>query len=402
MTALLVAAFSCLVWVYLLAARGGFWRVASGDEARLPAAPEHGQWPRVVAVIPARNEAALIGESLGSLLRQDYRGSFTVVVVDDHSRDGTAAAVHHAAANGGASDRVKVLAAPSLPEGWTGKLWALHHGVSHSQASAQPPDFLLLTDADIRYACDTLTMLVARARQDHLVLTSLMARLRCRSFAEHALIPAFIFFFRMLYPFAWVNRADRAMAAAAGGCMLVDARSLQAAGGIGAIRGELIDDCALARLLKGHGSVWLGLTRRVSSIRGYRSVDQIRRMVVRSAYAQLRFSPWRVAVAAVAMIVTFLMPPVLTLFGGGAARLIGALAWVQMALAFQPILRFYGVAPWWGIALPAIAGTYLAFTFDSVYQHMRGRGGEWKGRIRRTDAARRVTWLDTGHPVDGD
>jgi hopene-associated glycosyltransferase HpnB len=395
MTALLIAAISCIVWVYLLAARGGFWRAAQRDDTSVEMASEPVQWPRVVAVIPARDEAAVIGATLGSLLRQDYRGSFALIVVDDHSSDDTAAAARRAAAAEGASDRVTVLAAPSLPEGWTGKLWALHQGVSYSQALAEPPDYLLLTDADIRYARDILTGLVLQALRDRLVLTSLMAKLSCQTFAERALIPAFIFFFQMLYPFAWVNRADRATAAAAGGCMLVQGRSLQAAGGIGAIRGELIDDCALARLLKGQGPIWLGLTRRVCSIRGYRSIGEIRRMVVRSAYAQLRFSPWWVAAAAAAMIVTYLAPPALALFGSGAAQLLGALAWVLMALAFQPILRFYGVSPWWGVSLPAIAGTYLVFTFESVYQHIRGRGGEWKGRVQRRTSAREFSWHDS-------
>jgi hopene-associated glycosyltransferase HpnB len=395
MTALLIAALSCIVWVYLLAARGGFWRAAQRDDTSVESASEPLQWPRVVAVIPARDEAAVIGATLGSLLRQDYRGSFALIVVDDHSSDDTAAAARRAAAAEGASDRVTVLAAPSLPEGWTGKLWALHQGVSYSQSLAEPPDYLLLTDADIRYAGDTLTGLVLHALRDRLVLTSLMAKLSCQHFAERALIPAFIFFFQMLYPFAWVNRADRATAAAAGGCMLVQGRSLQAAGGIGAIRGELIDDCALARLLKGYGPIWLGLTRRVCSIRGYRSIGEIRRMVVRSAYAQLRFSPWWVAATAAAMIVTYLAPPALALFGRGAAQLLGALAWALMALAFQPILRFYGVSPWWGVGLPAIAGTYLVFTFESVYQHIRGRGGEWKGRVQRRTSAREFSWHDS-------
>jgi hopene-associated glycosyltransferase HpnB len=286
-----------------------------------------------------------------------------------------------AAAAASASDRVTVLAAPSLPDGWTGKLWAVHRGVGVAQTLPEPPDYLLLTDADVVYADDMLTALVRRTVRDHLVLTSLMARLRCQSFAERALIPAFIFFFQMLYPFAWVNRTDRATAAAAGGCMLVHRRSLQAAGGVEAIRGELIDDCALARLLKGYGPIWLGLTERVRSVRAYSSLDEIRRMVVRCAYAQLQFSPWRLACATAAMIVSFLAPPVLALLGNGTAQWLGALAWAQMALAFQPTLRLHAVSPWWGLALPAIAATYVVFTLDSAYQHMRGRGGEWKGRV---------------------
>ena len=386
-----IASLCCIVWVYLLAGRGGFWRAQQRDDTLQSTFPEDMHWPRVVAVMPARDEAMVIGETIGSLLRQDYRGSFAVIVVDDHSSDGTAAAAIQAAAAGSASGRVTVLAAPSLPDGWTGKLWAMHHGASHTQALPEPPDYLLFADADTHYADDTLTELVRRTVRDRLVLTSLMARLHCQSFAERALIPAFIFFFQMLYPFAWVNRADRATAAAAGGCMLVHRRTLQAAGGLEAIRGEIIDDCALARLLKRRGPIWLGLTERVRSVRAYASLAEIRRMIVRSAYAELRFSPWLLAGATAAMILTYLAPPALALFGSGAAQLVGALAWAQMALAFQPILRFYAVSPWWGLALPAIAATYIAFTLDSAYQHRRGRGGAWKGRVHREASSREAS-----------
>ena len=381
MMALIIGSLACVTWVYLLAARGGFWRatVRDGAAATIPSAGFG--WPRVVAVVPARDEADVVGGSIGSLLRQDYRGEFSVIVVDDHSIDDTVAMAQNAAVAAEASGRMIVLAAPSLPDGWTGKLWALHHGVTHALSSTKPPDYVLLTDADIHHAVDTLTELVLRAARDHTVLTSLMARLRCKSAGERAMIPAFIFFFQMLYPFAWVNRQERATAAAAGGCMLVHRQSLQAAGGLAAIRGELIDDCALARLLKRRGPIWLGLTERVQSVRAYPSVAAIRPMIVRSAYAQLGFSAWWLALTALAMAVAYLAPPVLVLSGGGAPRLLGALAWVQMAVAFQPTLQFYRVSPWWGLALPAIAGVYLLLTLESAYRHMRGSGGEWKGRI---------------------
>lgn len=383
MIALTVAMLSCGIWIYLLAARGGFWRAAQRDDDPVPMFPQNIAWPRVAVVIPARNEAGLIGGTLATLLKQDYLGDFTVIVVDDHSSDDTVAAAQRAAASASASKRVTVLAAPSLPEGWTGKLWATHLGIRHVQALPEPAEYLLLTDADIRHADDTLTTLVRLAVRDRLVLTSLMARLRCSSFAERTMIPAFVFFFQMLYPFAWVNRSDRKTAAAAGGCMLVERQSLQAAGGLSAIRGELIDDCALARLLKRHGPIWLGLSERVRSARAYRSIRDVRRIIIRCAYAELQFSPWWLAATAVAMIVTFLAPPVLTLTGSGAPQVLAALAWAQMALAMQPILCSYGLSRWWGLALPAIASAYLVFTVDSACQHMRGRGGEWKGRIHR-------------------
>jgi hopene-associated glycosyltransferase HpnB len=219
------------------------------------------------------------------------------------------------------------------------------------------------------------------------VLTSLMARLRCESAAEKALIPAFVFFFQMLYPFAWVNRSDRTTAAAAGGCMLVKPHALRAAGGIAAIRGALIDDCALGRAMKGQGPIWLGLTDRVISIRPYPRFDDIRHMVARSAYAQLGYSPLLLAGTVLGMVLTYLAAPLLALLASGLPQLIGLGVWLMMAISFQPILRFYRLSPLWGVALPAIALVYMAFTLDSAYQHVRGRGGLWKGRVQ-AEAAR--------------
>jgi hopene-associated glycosyltransferase HpnB len=206
--------------------------------------------------------------------------------------------------------------------------------------------------------------------------------MRCTSAVERAFIPAFVFFFQMLYPFEWVNRRSRRTAAAAGGCMLVHRDALERAGGLTEVRNALIDDCALARLLKRQGPIRLALTERVRSVRAYRSITDIRRMIVRSAYAQLRFSPLLLALTVLGMAVTYLAPPALAIFGDGVARSLGALAWLAMALAFQPTLRFYGVSPLWGVALPAIAGAYVVFTLDSAYQSARGRAGLWKGRIQ--------------------
>jgi hopene-associated glycosyltransferase HpnB len=379
MTLLVLASLCCAAWVYLLTARGGFWRAARRDDARLQKQPALRRWPRVTAVIPARDEADVIAANIASLLRQDYRGAFSVIVVDDHSADDTAAVSRRAAA--GASRCVTVLTAPDLPAGWMGKVWALDCGIRHAESLPQPPDYLLLLDADIDLAPDTVATLVARAQCGGLVLTSLMAKLNCSSFTERALIPAFIFFFQMLYPFAWVNRSQRKTAAAAGGCMLVDRQSLGEAGGIQAIRGELIDDCALARLMKQQGAIWIALTERAQSKRAYRSFGEIRRMIVRCAFTQLHRSVALLACTTVAMVVVFVAPPVIVLLGAGAARMLAALAWASMALAFQPTLRRHRLAPWWGIALPAIAACYVMLTLDSAYLHMRGRGGEWKGRM---------------------
>ena len=374
----IVATVAFALWVYLMVGRGGFWLAGERDSRNEPGPPRI--WPRVVAVIPARDEAETIGATVGSLLAQAYAGPFSIVLVDDESRDGTAEAARAAAAP--APDRLTVLAGRPLPAGWTGKLWAVHQGVAQATGAAEPPDYLLLTDADITYASDALARLVARAQTSGTVLTSLMAKLRCVSFAERCFVPAFVYFFQMLYPFAWVNRRTHPMAGAAGGCMLVRPDALQAAGGIAAIRGALIDDCALGAALKKQGPIWLGLTDRVTSARPYDHVGDIRRMVARSAYAQLGYSPLNLIGTTLGMGVTFLAGPIMALLGHGFAQMLGLATWLLIALSYQPMLRFYRALPLWGPALPAIALAYMAFTLDSAYQHARGRGGLWKGRVQ--------------------
>jgi hopene-associated glycosyltransferase HpnB len=370
------------IWFYLLAGRGAFWLGRERDEAALAGREASGPWPSVTAVIPARDEAESVGETVASLMRQDYPGTFTIVVVDDQSRDGTAQVAHQAAAALGAAGRLTVLSGRPLPAGWTGKLWAQHQGVAAAEAAPRPPDYLLLTDADIVYVPDELRKLVARAQSGGNVLTSLMAKLRCDSFAERMFIPAFIFFFQMLYPFAWANDPRRATAAAAGGCMLVRRDKLRDAGGMASIRTALIDDCALAKRLKAHGPIRIGLTDGVRSDRAYPALEDIRRMVSRTAYAQLRYSPLLLAGTVLGLTVTYLAPILLAFLAGGVAQILGIAAWLLMAFAFQPTLRFYRVSPLWGLALPAIAAIYMAFTVDSAYQHARGRGGMWKGRAQ--------------------
>lgn len=373
------------VWTYLVFGHGRFWLCGERDDRDLPPLPTH--WPSVTVVIPARDEAATIGETIASLFAQDYPGQLRIVLVDDESRDGTGSVALGRAARAGAADRLTVLAGQPLPPGWTGKLWALEQGIAQARTH-EPPDFLLLTDADITYAPGSLRRLVARSVAGGHVLTSLMAKLRCRSLAERALVPAFIFFFQMLYPFPWVNRADRTTAAAAGGCMLIRPQILAAAGGIAAIRGALIDDCALAAVLKPHGPIWLGLTEGVASIRPYEGFEPIRRMVSRSAYAQLGYSPLLLTGTVAGMALVYLAAPLLAVFASGWAELLGGLGWAMMGLAFQPTLRFYGRSPLWGVVLPLIALAYVAFTIDSAYQHGRGRGGLWKGRAQAEAAGR--------------
>jgi hopene-associated glycosyltransferase HpnB len=323
---------------------------------------------------------------LGSLLRQDYPGPFSIVLVDDESSDGTGRAARALAA--GAPRELIVVEGRPLPASWTGKVWAMHQGISAAEAEAHLPDYLLLTDADIAYAPDALRGLVARTKAEGSVLVSLMVKLHCQSLAERALIPAFVFFFQMLFPFAWVNRSTTKTAAAAGGCMLVERRTLGAAGGIAKIRSALIDDCALAKLMKAEGPIWLGLTERVRSLRFYPHIGDIRRMVARSAYAQLGYSPLLLCAVVAGLALTFLAAPVLAVFAGPPASIIAAAAWVLMSLGYLPILRFYGLSPLWALALPLIAVAYLAFTLDSAYQHWRGQGGLWKGRSQALPARR--------------
>ena len=324
----------------------------------------------------------MIARSVGSLLRQDYPGPFSVVVVDDQSTDGTAAVASNAASDTHAADRLKIVTGNGPPPGWTGKLSAMRQGLAEVEGSALAPEFVLFTDADIAYAPHVLTRLVAIARTKDSVLTSLMVKLRCESAAERWLAPAFVFFFQMLYPFAWVNDPRRATAAAAGGCMLVRREALHAAGGIEAVRNALIDDCALGALMKGQGPIWLGLTESVDSLRAYSTFHEFRRMVSRSAFAELRYSPLRLAGAIGGMALVYVAPPLFALFARGAAQAFGAVAWAMMAIALAPTLRLYGRPVIGGFALPAIAAAYVAFTFDSALQYWRGRGGYWKGRFQ--------------------
>ena len=384
---LALSGFGLASWFYLLLARGGFWRADVRDEDGVPPAPT--KWPSVIAVVPARNEADVIGKSLASLLNQDYAKSLKVILVDDQSDDGTADAARAAAEEASSGDRLTILRGKPLPQGWTGKLWAMKQGVTLASSLSEPPRYLLLTDADIAYEPGTIRRLVARAEAGSLVLTSLMVKLRCESLAERALIPAFVFFFQMLYPFAWTNSRNSTMAAAAGGCMLVRRDALEAAGGIEAIRSSLIDDCALGRSMKKQGPIWLGLTNSVRSLRPYPGLGDIRRMVSRSAYDQLNYSPLLLAGTVFGMLFTYLLPPFLAIFATGLAQIIGAATWGLMAFAFLPIVRFYGLSPLWAAALPVIAALYMVFTLDSAVQHWRGRGGLWKGRVqaRRAEAS---------------
>jgi hopene-associated glycosyltransferase HpnB len=333
--------------------------------------------PHVAVVVPARNEADVVGRSIQSLLEQDYVGRLHIFVVDDHSSDGTASVVRKAAAD--KDERLTVTSAMPLPTGWTGKMWALAQGVE--QAAVFNPAYFLFTDADIVHAPDSITCLVARAQAGKLDLVSMMALLRCSSLAEHALIPAFVFFFFMLYPPEWVSDPKHETAAAAGGDILVRTDALARIGGIAAIRNELIDDCALARKIKQNGRVWLGLTPNTCSIRGYQTFGSVGRMISRTAFYQLRHSVWLLVATILGLAITCLVPAIVAFFGGW-ATLWGGAAWLLMSTAFWPTLRFYSRSLLWAPLLPLVALFYMGATIHSAVRYWLGRGGEWKGRAQ--------------------
>ncbi len=366
-----IGGLALVIWLFLVLGRHGFWLTRERDTRDIPADPV--AWPAVVAVVPARDEADVIARSIGSLAAQDYPGSFRIVLMDDSSSDGTGDI-----ARGLGSDRVEVVRGLPLAAGWTGKLWAVAQGV---ERAGKAPVWLWLTDADIDHVPDTLRTLVARGEAGGLALVSLMAKLRADTIAERMLIPAFVFFFQMLYPFGLVNRPT-GLGGAAGGCMLVRRDALEAAGGIAAIRNALIDDCALGALLKTRGRIWLGLTDRSRSIRPYDGFGAVAAMISRSAYAQLRYSPFLLIGTLAGLALVYAAPPLLALFAHGVARIAGIAAWALMAVAFQPMLAFYRRSPLWGVALPAIAAFYAGCTLLSAWQHARGRGGMWKGRAQ--------------------
>jgi len=369
---LLVAALVLAIWVYLVALRGGFWLMREApSEAPLPA-----RVPRIAVVVPARNEAAVVGPAVKSLASQQYPGEVHIVLVDDHSTDGTADAARAAAPEG----RLTMATAGPLPSGWTGKLWAVSEGVR--RAAALDPEYLLLTDADIVHEPHNLERLVARAAAGGYDLVSYMATLNCRTAAERTLVPAFVFFFFMLYPPAWVSSARRRTAGAAGGCMLVRRAALERIGGVAAIRDQLIDDCALARAVKRSGGrVWLGLSRETVSIREYGTLREIGRMVSRTAFTQLHYSWLMLAGTVIGMALTYLAPPALAIAGSGPARAFGAAAWALMSAAYFPVLLYYRRSPLWAPLLPLSAAFYTAATVWSAWRWLLGAGGEWKGRV---------------------
>jgi hopene-associated glycosyltransferase HpnB len=372
-----LAAIPLAIWLYLLLARGSFWRLSEDkiEPRRLE------DWPHVVAVVPARNEATTISQAISSITKQDYPGEFSIIVVDDHSEDGTAALAQQAANESGASQRLKIHSAAPLAPGWTGKLWALNEGISAT--SEKGVEFFWFTDADIEHAPDTLRRLVFRAEKNSLDLTSLMVLLQANTLAERLLIPAFLYFFLLLYPPRWIADPNASTAGAAGGCILLRRNVLAPIGGIASIRGEVIDDCALARAVKKNGGkIWMGLTRVSVSLRGYGTFAEIRDLIARTAFTQLHYSFAFLAVALAGLFGTFLLPWILFFAYPGEAWLLVDTAIALMAATFLVTVRFYNLSAAWALTLPFAAVFYGYATCVSAVRYWLGRGGQWKGRAQ--------------------
>ena len=390
-----VSSLSLLTWLYLLLARGFFWRtdVCLDAEAGLSK-----PWPSVGVVVPARNEADVLPETLPTLLCQEYPGEFRVYLVDDQSSDGTAEIVSNLAEQKGSNDsqdrELTLIEGSPLPPDWAGKVWAMEQGVS--AASLQSPDYMWLTDADIAHSPRVLTSLIVKAESNDASLVSVAAQLHCQGFWERLLVPAFIYFFAKLFPFRWVNDRNNPIAAAAGGCMLVRRESLEAAGGLPSIANAIIDDCSLARLIKGGSpggnTIWLGLSHDIQSVRPYAGLWPFWRMVARTAYTQLRYSPALLLGATVGMLLVYLVP-LAALIGGRVALWVTgeynlslfllALGLATLSLMFTsylPMLQWYRTSKSFALLLPLAGLLYTMMTIDSARRHWKGKGGEWKGR----------------------
>jgi hopene-associated glycosyltransferase HpnB len=366
-----------LIWVYLLFGRGRFWRVSAHSARVLPAAPAR----RVVVLIPARNEAATIGTSVTSLACQTFSGLIHIIVIDDGSTDRTAETALAAARDAGVLQRFTLIRGAQLPSGWTGKLWALSQGVE--VAAGLDADYFLFSDADIFHGPTSVSSLVAKAVADDLDLVSHMVKLSAARAAERLLIPAFVFFFFKLYPPAWIADPQRKVAAAAGGCLLIRPAALAHAGGLFAIRSRIIDDCALARLLKNSGGrIFLELADDTSSLRSYRSSTEIGAMISRTAFAQLRHSYLVLLATLMGLFLTYLLPAFLAFSSDPRLVCLGLGALLLMSFCYLPTVRFYGLSPLWSLCLPLIATFYAGAVIHSGMQYARGRGGRWKGRVQ--------------------
>lgn len=384
-----IGCVSLAIWIVLILGRGGFWLPHPQLHPTQQTSEVQQQAISVVAVIPARNEEDVIGETLPTVLGQDFSGEFRVILVDDQSKDRTAAIARQVAERSGFTDRLTIISGTPLPEGWAGKVWAMNQGAE--QAAAEMADYIWFTDADIAHDPGVLQALVQKATAENLNLVSLMAQLRVDSRWDQLLIPAFVYFFAKLYPFRFVNNPRKRAAGAAGGCILVRRKTLEEAGGIATIRSALIDDCTLGKLIKRHGGrVWLGFTKAVRSVRVYGTLRSVWDMVARSAFHQLNYSTLKLIGTVVGMLIIYAAPPAVTLIGivafvagipgGVGLAALGGSTWALMALSFIPILHHQQSPLWQARRLPLAGVLYTAMTISSAWRHATGRGGMWKGR----------------------
>jgi len=378
----LITCISLLIWLTLVIGWGRFWwcdqRLENNNH-------QLEFYPRISAIIPARNEATVIKSSIQSLLEQDYPGTLQIILVDDQSQDQTATLAQNIAKTLNQQQRLDIISGKPLPSGWTGKLWAMEQGVQYVIDNYPDTQYILFTDADIAHGKHTLTQLVNQAETQGLALVSLMVKLRCDSFWEKFLIPAFVFFFQKLYPFPWVNNPNRSTAAAAGGCILIKKDTLTEIGGVSILKNALIDDCSLAQAVKSpERSIWLGLTETSVSLRPYDTLTTIWDMVARTAYTQLNYSPWLLIGTLLGMSIIYLLPPISFVVAivqdNQLLIILSLITWLLMSVAYLPTIKLYNCSPWRAITLPAIATLYTLMTLDSAWRHWRGRGGAWKGR----------------------
>ncbi len=388
---IIIASLSLIIWIYLLLFRGWFWLSDQRINSHLQLLEKY---PSVCAVIPARNEADVLPISLKSLLNQDYPGNFSIILVDDQSDDNTGNVAQEVANNCQKSQQLQVISGQPLAAGWSGKLWAMKQGIEEANKLDSKPDYLLLTDADIEHHNSNLQELINKAETENLALTSLMVKLRCDSFWEQFLIPAFVFFFEKLYPFSWVNNPQNKMAAAAGGCILIRRQILEEIGGIEVVKQALIDDCSLAAAVKAklqenskntRQGIWLGLSDKTLSLRPYDTLDSIWNMVARTAYTQLNYSPLLLIGTLLGLTLVYLIAPISFIIGliihNQVITIVGGLTWLLMTISYLPTLKLYQCSTLWGLTLPLIGLLYGLMTIDSAWRHWQGKGGGWKGRV---------------------
>ncbi|MBD2393505.1 glycosyltransferase [Cyanobacterium aponinum FACHB-4101] len=380
---IIFATLSLIIWIYLITARGNFWLCNQFLESQILK-----EKLNVTIIIPARNEAENISICLESLLNQDYQGDFKIILVNDQSEDNTAQIAENLARKKNQTHRLIILNGKPLPQGWSGKLWAMSQGVEWARQNLST-DYFLFTDADIKHSVDNLSQLLAKAEKDNLDLVSLMVKLHCQSFWEKLLIPAFIFFFQKLYPFPLINNPRSKVSGAAGGCILIREKALTRIGGIEALKQALIDDCTLASLVKkslppNHG-IWLGLSNNTVSLRKYPTLNPIWNMVARTAFTQLNYSTLLLIGTILGMFITYLISPIAFLYSLYTLNIplliISLITLLLMALSYYPTVKLYQLPIFYSFCLSAIAFLYTLMTIDSAFRHWQGKGGQWKGRV---------------------